>query len=73
MLRERVNPSRRRLLAEQIVAVVVLGCGKKVDAMWHVTQSDAMWHVPHMHILTVSFHVRNITIVLADDTSDVYN
>ena len=24
------------LLAEQIVAVVVLGCGTKVDAMWHV-------------------------------------
>ena len=35
VLRERVKPSRRRLLQEQTVAVVVLGCGKKVDAMWH--------------------------------------
>ena len=37
-LRERVKPSRRRLLTEQKVAVVVLGCGKKVDAMWHTPQ-----------------------------------
>ena len=35
VLRERVKPSRRRLLTEQTVAVVVLGCGKKVDVMWH--------------------------------------
>ena len=26
----------RRLLGEQIVAVAVLGSGKKDDAMWHV-------------------------------------
>ena len=38
MLCERVKPSRRRLLAEQTVAVVVLGCGKKVDAIWHKPQ-----------------------------------
>ena len=38
VLRERVKPSRRRLLAEQTVAVVVLGCGKKDDAMWHMPQ-----------------------------------
>ena len=37
----RVNLSRRRLLVEQIVAVVVLGCGTKVDAMWHVPQLHA--------------------------------
>ena len=37
-----MNPSRRRLLAEQIVAVVVLGCGKKVDAMWHVPHINKM-------------------------------
>ena len=35
---ERVNFSRRRLLVEQIVVVVVLGCGMKVDTMWHVPQ-----------------------------------
>ena len=33
-----MNPSRRRLLVEQIVAVAVLECGMKVDAMWHVPQ-----------------------------------
>ena len=41
VLRERVKPSRRRLLAEQTVAVVVLGCGKKVDAMWHTPHFTA--------------------------------
>ena len=35
-----MNPSRRRLLVEQIVAVAVLEYGMKVDAMWHVPQ----WH-----------------------------
>ena len=29
VLRERVKPSRRRLLAEQRVAVVVLGCARR--------------------------------------------
>ena len=33
-----MNPSRRRLLVEQIVVVAVLECGMKVDAMWHVPQ-----------------------------------
>ena len=33
-----MNFSRRRLLIEQIVVVAVLGCGMKVDAMWHVPQ-----------------------------------
>ena len=37
MRRERVNFSRRRLLVEQIV-VAVLGCGMRVDAIWHVPQ-----------------------------------
>ena len=31
--------SRRRLLVEQIVVGAVLGCGMKVDAMWHVPHS----------------------------------
>ena len=52
MLRERVNPSRRRLLAEQIVAVVVLGCGKKVDAMWHV----------HMYIFKLYIAITDIVL-----------
>ena len=43
MLWERTNLSRRRLLTEQIVAVVVLGCGTKVDAMWHVPQELAIY------------------------------
>ena len=38
MRHERVNFGRRRLLAEQIVVVAVLGCGMKVDAMRHVPQ-----------------------------------
>ena len=33
---ERVNSSNRRLFVEQIATVVALGCGRKVDAMWHV-------------------------------------
>ena len=33
---ERVNSSERRLFIEQITTVVALGCGRKVDAMWHV-------------------------------------
>ena len=33
-----MNFSRRRLLVEQIVVVAVLGCGMKVDAMWHMPQ-----------------------------------
>ena len=33
-----MNFSRRRLLVVQIVVVAVLGCGMKVDAMWHVPQ-----------------------------------
>ena len=33
-----MNPIRRRLLVEHIVAVAVLECGMKVDAMWHVPQ-----------------------------------
>ena len=35
---ERVNSSERRLFVEQIATVVALGCGRKVDAMWHVPQ-----------------------------------
>ena len=33
-----MNFGKRRLLVEQIVVVPVLGCGIKVDAMWHVPQ-----------------------------------
>ena len=33
-----------RLLEEQIAAVVLLGRGKKNDAMWHVPQQDLPWH-----------------------------
>ena len=43
--RERVKPNRRRLLAEQTVAVVVLGCGKKVDAMWHTPHRPCLFPV----------------------------
>ena len=38
VLRERVKPSRRRLLAQQTVVGAVLGCGKKVVAMWQLPQ-----------------------------------
>ena len=31
----------RRLLEEQIAAVVVLGRGEKNDAMWHVPHTNA--------------------------------
>ena len=37
-----MNFSRRRLLIEQIVVVAVLGCGMKVDAMWHVPQHHSL-------------------------------
>ena len=40
---------RRRLLAEQIVAVVVLGCGTKVDAMWYVPQYVPNFPMPVKH------------------------
>ena len=42
VLRERVKPSRRRLLAEQTVAVVILWCGKRVDAVWHMPQGQSL-------------------------------
>ena len=35
---ERVKPSKRRLLAQQTVVGAVLGCGKKVVAMWQLPQ-----------------------------------
>ena len=38
VLRERVKPSGRRLLAQQTVVGAVLGCGKKVVAMWQLPQ-----------------------------------
>ena len=41
MSHERVSFSRRWLLVEQIVVVTVLGCGMKVDAMWHVPQGKS--------------------------------
>ena len=41
---ERVNSSERRLFLEQIATVVGLGCGRKVDAMWHVPQTDKSKH-----------------------------
>ena len=43
----------RRLLEEQLVAVAVLGSGKK---------SDAMWHVPH----TLSRHAEEDLCTLSD-------
>ena len=58
VLCERVKPSRRRLRhdtlrhdTEQTVAVVVLGCGKKVDAMWHTSRltSDKCFSVPNFN------------------------
>ena len=36
VLRERVKPSRRRLLAQQTVVGAILGCGKKIVAMWQL-------------------------------------
>ena len=36
VLRERVKPSRRRLLAQQTVVGAVLRCSKKVVAMWQL-------------------------------------
>ena len=38
MLREIVKLRRRRLLAQQTVVGAVLGCGKKVVAMWQMPQ-----------------------------------
>ena len=38
MLREIVKLSRRRLLAQQTVGGAVVGCGKKVVAMWQLPQ-----------------------------------
>ena len=38
VLRERVKPSRRRMLAQQTVLGAVHGCGKKVVAMWQLPQ-----------------------------------
>ena len=45
---ERVKPSRRRLLAQQTVVGAVLGCGKKVVAMWQLPQILAICS-PHLH------------------------
>ena len=39
VLRERVKPSRRRLLAQQTVVGAALGSGKKVVAMWQLPHS----------------------------------
>ena len=35
----------RRLLGEQIVAVGILGSGKKDDAMWHVPHHNQFFKV----------------------------
>ena len=38
-----MNSSERTLFVEQIATVVALGCGKKVDAMWHVPHTNTAY------------------------------
>ena len=61
---ERVNSSERRLFVEQIATVVALGCGRKVDAMWHV---------PHCYctlVLFLRYSLNQTCIIISIDYTD---
>ena len=72
---ERVNSSERRLFIEQIATVVALGCGRKVDAMWHVKQSFLQGSVlgPVLFLLYINdMHRSSDQLHFASD-SDINN